>query len=172
MNISVSPNSPSLSARPTVGLIPESSAATAVCSGELPLFNRLGGRPVLRELLRHFYSDIRQHKVLGPVFLSKIQDWPVHLEKIADFWTTITGGPVMYSGQMARKHQELQPQLEHFEIWLDLWRHQCRARLQPNEAQEMIEVAERIADRLRRVCGLLPLEASPIQFAPYPKRTN
>ena len=53
----------------------------------------MGGRPALVELLRYFYADVRQHAEIGPIFAAHVSDWPTHLEKIADFWSGVTGGP-------------------------------------------------------------------------------
>jgi hemoglobin len=113
------------------------------------LFERIGGRAGIAEMLRHFYADVRQHQVIGPIFLAQIDDWPVHLDKIADFWSGATGGPARYSGPMPQKHFPLGLGPEHFEAWLDLWRRQCRIRFEATEAAEMIHLAESIGERLR-----------------------
>ncbi len=113
------------------------------------LFSRLGGRRRLMFLLRHFYADVRQHHEIGPIFTAKISDWPVHLEKIADFWSNVTGGPIRYEGPMPEKHFPLGLEPRHFEAWLDLWRRHCRAHLAPAEAAELIAAAESIGERLR-----------------------
>ncbi|MEO6568746.1 MAG: group III truncated hemoglobin [Opitutaceae bacterium] len=113
------------------------------------LFERLGGRAGLEELLRHFYADVRQHQDIGPIFSAQIQDWPSHLEKIADFWSGATGGPAHYSGPMPQKHFPLGLGEVHFDAWLDLWRRHCRIHLAPREAEEMIRLAEAIGERLR-----------------------
>ena len=113
------------------------------------LFARLGGRPRLMHLLRHFYADVRQHNEIGPIFRAQISDWPSHLEKIADFWSNVTGGPVRYGGPMPAKHFPLGLEEKHFEAWLDLWKRHCRAHLPEQEATEMIAAAEGIGERLR-----------------------
>ncbi|MBI5425001.1 MAG: group III truncated hemoglobin [Opitutae bacterium] len=113
------------------------------------LFARLGGRARLLHLLRHFYADVRQHREIGPIFLAHIEDWPAHLEKIADFWSNVTGGPVRYAGGMPRKHFPLGLEARHFEAWLDLWGRNCRVHLPPTEAAELTRVAEEIGQRLR-----------------------
>lgn len=113
------------------------------------LFARLGGRPRLLQLLWHFYADVRQHHEIGPIFLAQIDDWPAHLEKIADFWSNVTGGPVRYGGGMPRKHFPLGLEARHFAAWLDLWRRNCRVQLPAAEAEEMIRTAEEIGQRLR-----------------------
>ena len=120
----------------------------------LSLYERIGGRAGLLQLLRYFYADVRQHETIGPIFQRLIADWPAHLEKIADFWSGATGGPVIYSGPMPMKHVPLGLEEKHFEAWLDLWHRQCRARLPPREAQEMINRAEAIGQRLREIVGL------------------
>lgn len=113
------------------------------------LFARLGGRPRLLHLLKHFYADVRQHREIGPIFSAHIGDWPAHLEKIADFWSNVTGGPVRYGGAMPAKHFPLGLEARHFEAWLELWRRHCRAHLPPAEAAELIAAAETIGERLR-----------------------
>jgi len=111
----------------------------------------MGGRTRLLHLLRHFYADVRQHQEIGPIFRAQIQDWPAHLEKIADFWSGATGGPARYAGPMPQKHFPLGLGVSHFEAWLELWRRHCRIHLNSSEAEEMIHLAEAIGERLRRL---------------------
>ena len=120
------------------------------------LFQRLGGSPAVERLLRHFYADVRQHRLLGPIFNSKVEDWPEHIEKIATFWAQVTGGPARYAGRMPFKHIPLGLREEHFSAWLGLWEINCRQWLAPEYASEMIEQAHQIASRLRQFCGLPP----------------
>jgi hemoglobin len=115
------------------------------------LYQRLGGRETLMRLLRHFYADVRQHTAIGPIFNAQIHDWPTHLEKIADFWSGAAGGPPHYSGPMPQRHFPLGIGAAHFEAWLDLWRRNCRIHLPPAEAEEMIQLAESIGERLREL---------------------
>lgn len=113
------------------------------------LYERIGGRENLLNLLKHFYADVRQHEVIGPIFIAKIQDWPAHLEKIADFWSGLIGGSVKYPGGLMAKHMSLGIGEEHFEAWLGLWGHTCRAHLPETEAAEMMQRAEMIGQRMR-----------------------
>jgi hemoglobin len=119
-----------------------------------PLFERLGGQPAVERLLRHFYADVRQHSLIGPIFNSKIENWPEHIEKIARFWTQVAGGPARYTGGMPIKHMPLGLREEHFAAWLGLWEINCRQWLTPECAQEMIAQAQQIAVRLRQFCGV------------------
>ena len=119
-----------------------------------PLFQRLGGHAGLLNLLRHFYADVRQHRLLGPIFNELIEDWPAHLELIARFWSTVTGGPSGYAGPMPARHIPLGLKEEHFQAWLGLWKANCRIHLPEDCAAEMIELAESVASRLRQFCGV------------------
>ncbi len=130
------------------------------------LLMRMGGRPVLLNLLHHFYADVRQHQVIGPIFAVKIADWPKHLEKIADFWSTIAGGPPAYNGPMVARHIPLELKEEHFAAWLGLWEHNCKIWLPADCAEEMIQFAKNIALRLRMACGVtIPASQLPTAIA-------
>jgi hemoglobin len=128
---------------------PSSSAAKSAS-----LFERLGGRERLLFLLKHFYADVRQHSLIGPLFLAHIQDWPAHLEKIGDFWSGAIGGPARYQGPMPAKHVPLGLTESHFEAWLGLWERHCQAHLAPAEASELVAIAHAIGQRLREIIGL------------------
>ncbi len=116
-----------------------------------PLFQRLGGRPRLLHLLRHFYADVRQHTEIAPIFAAQITDWPAHLETIADFWSGATGGPALYRGAMPLKHLPLALEERHFQAWLGLWSRHCHAHLAPAEATDLSAIAETIGQRLRQI---------------------
>lgn len=123
------------------------------------LYERMGGRDGLTDFLWHFYADVRQHALLGPVFNRQIHDWPVHIEKIASFWARLTGGPSSYSGRMPLKHLNLGIDPRHFHAWLQLWTFNCNNHLGAAEAQEMICLAQEIGRRLKSiVCRELPSE--------------
>lgn len=117
------------------------------------LYERIGGRDGLARLLHHFYADVRQHTLIGPIFNQQIEDWPAHLEKIGSFWARLTGGPSGYSGQMPRKHLPLGLEARHFDVWLQLWTFNCRSHLKEAEAEEMICMAHEIGQRLKIIVG-------------------
>ncbi|HVV71188.1 MAG TPA: group III truncated hemoglobin [Verrucomicrobiae bacterium] len=125
-------------------------------SSEQPtsLYGRLGGQPGIQNLLKHFYADVRQHAILGPVFHRQIKDWPAHLEKIGTFWAQVTGGPSRYGGGMPARHLALGIGAEHFQAWLGLWEFNCGAHLPPTEGREMIALAHDIARRLTTMLGV------------------
>lgn len=115
------------------------------------LYERIGGRAGIATLLRHFYADVRQHGLIGPVFNQRISDWPAHLATIGEFWGRATGGPSVYSGQMPAKHFGLGLDASHFAAWLQLWECNCRCYCEPREAQEMTQLAHEIGRRLRSI---------------------
>jgi hemoglobin len=118
-----------------------------------PLFERIGGRPGLQLLLRRFYADVKQHNEIGPIFAAHIEDWPAHMEKIADFWSGLTGGPALYGGGFAGRHMPLKLEERHFQAWLGLWHRHCQAHLPATEAADMIAIAEALGQRLRAITG-------------------
>ncbi|MBC8001328.1 MAG: group III truncated hemoglobin [Opitutaceae bacterium] len=120
--------------------------------GDRPtLYDRIGGAGGLRELLRYFYADVRQHSVLGPIFNARIHDWPAHLAKIGEFWARQTGGPSAYDGGFAAVHVPLGIGPEHFRHWLALWEFNCGRQLGEAEASEMIALARQLGERLQMV---------------------
>ena len=118
------------------------------------LYQRIGGSEGLSRLLRHFYADVRQDPLIGPIFNTQIKDWKHHLAVIASFWETIIGGPSTYARPMPMKHLTLRLREEDFERWLFLWQANCRAQLSSDVAKEMIDLANHIAHRLRTILGI------------------
>lgn len=112
------------------------------------LCDRLGGHDGISKLIKMFYVDARQHAVLGPIFNSHIQDWPAHLDKIADFWALQTGGQSRYRGGFAGAHMSLGLQAEHFQHWLGLWELNNGRYLAPREAEELNARAHELGRRL------------------------
>lgn len=112
------------------------------------LYARLGGHEGILKLLKPFYIDVRQHAVLGPIFNSHIEDWPVHLDNITEFWALQTGGTSKYRGGFAGAHMSLGLKPEHFQHWLGLWEFNSARQLPPKEAAEIIALAHEFARRL------------------------
>lgn len=80
-------------------------------------------------LVSAFYAKIRKDDMLGPIFNSHIAktNWPVHLEKLTDFWETNLLGVIKFKGNPTQKHIKVDQNLkhsikqEHFGQWLLLW---------------------------------------------------
>lgn len=116
------------------------------------LYARLGGHETLKDLLAKFYAKAGEDPVVGPIFAAAIHDWDHHIDHVADFWSTQTGGPALYPGGMGR-HVRLGLDLEHFAAWLNIWEANCRAELPGREAGEMIAIAHLFAERLKVMTG-------------------
>ncbi len=114
-----------------------------------PLYDRLGGRGKLDVLLRNFYSSLRVHPVLGPIFEAHVSDWPAHLRIVGDFWMLQTGGPADYHGRLLAAHAPLGLGARHFDFWLAQWRQSCRLHFDAPVAAELIALAEGLAGRMR-----------------------
>ena len=119
----------------------------------MSLYERIGGHEGIARLLRPFYADVRQHRVLGPIFNARIADWPAHLEKIGEFWARQTGGPSGYGGGFGGAHLSLGIRAADLEHWLELWDFNCRRQLPVQEAVEMSELAHRVGAQLLRIVG-------------------
>lgn len=117
------------------------------------VFEQMGGAPALRQLLHHFYADVRQDEVIGPLFNARIHDWPSHLDKIGNFWARQTGGPSNYAGGFGSAHLSMGLQPEHFQRWLGLWERNCRQHLEPVAADWMIARAHDLGNNLERIVG-------------------
>lgn len=129
-------------------------ASSHAAMAPISLYEHIGGHDGLALLLRRFYADVRQHQEIGPIFAAHIDDWPAHLEKIAGFWSGLTGGPALYRGGMAARHIPLQLEENHFQAWLGLWHRHCQAHLPSAEATEMIAIAESIGQRLKAITAM------------------
>src|SRR3546814_2347873 len=77
----------------------------------------------LGQLVDAFYARIRQDEALGPIFNDAVDDWPEHIGKLTDFWSSVMLGSGRYKGQPVpahRKHRDrISPAL--FDRWLALW---------------------------------------------------
>jgi len=118
---------------------------------ESSLYERLGGSAKLDLLLRNFYASLAEHPELGPIFAQHVDDWPSHIFTVKEFWAMQTGGPSIYRGGMAARHVPLRLKPEHFDQWLAQWAISCRAHFEPREAEELIEIAQKIGERLRQI---------------------
>lgn len=79
------------------------------------------------ELVHAFYEKIRSDELLGHIFNDTIDEWPVHLEKLTDFWESILLGANNFKGRPMRAHFMVDAKYNHslselhFEAWLSLW---------------------------------------------------
>ena len=102
-------------------------------------------------LVDTFYTRVRAHPLLGPVFDVAISDWGPHLETMKDFWSSVALGTGRYSGRPVpahAKHRHIQQY--HFNLWLALFEQTLRdTAATPEAAAFFLERANRIAQSLQ-----------------------
>lgn len=118
------------------------------------------GRPlpdILDEAMIHavvhgFYDRIRQDALLGPVFNGAIapQDWPHHLAKMCDFWSSTLLRTGRYDGRPLPPHLAI-PELgeAHFRRWLELFQTTVSQLCPQDVARLLMDRALRIAHSFR-----------------------
>ncbi|MBY9067977.1 group III truncated hemoglobin [Hyphomonas sp. WL0036] len=113
-------------------------------------------------LVDTFYTRVRAHPVLGPVFDVAISDWGPHLDTMKDFWSSVALGTGRYSGRPVpahAKHRHIQQ--FHFNLWLALFEQTLRdTATTPEAATFFMERANRIAQSLQY--ALFGLESLPV----------
>lgn len=105
----------------------------------------------LRRVVTAFYARIRQDPELGPIFNDAIHDWPEHLEKLTDFWSSVMLTSGRYKGRPVPAHlkhaQRITPQL--FQRWLKIWAETTDELMAPQDAEALQSKAIRIAESLQ-----------------------
>jgi hemoglobin len=104
----------------------------------------------LRALIPLFYERVRRDPLIGPVFERAIQDWPEHLDRLADFWSSVMLTSGRYKGRPLPAHvrhgDAITP--DAFVRWLALWRETTDEVMPAPAAAAMQEKAARIAESL------------------------
>jgi len=105
----------------------------------------------LSRVVPAFYARIRQDAELGPIFNDAIRDWPEHLEKLSDFWSSVMLTTGRYKGRPVPAHlkhaNRITPQL--FQRWLKIWAETTNELMAPAAAQALQAKAARIAESLQ-----------------------
>jgi hemoglobin len=82
----------------------------------------LSTRQDVEKMVNTFYEKVNQDSLLAPVFNQVAEvDWPHHLPKMYDFWSSILLGDMRYKGNPFQKHIPLPIDPAHFERWLQLF---------------------------------------------------
>jgi hemoglobin len=118
----------------------------------------------IKALVDGFYARVRRDGALGPVFNDAIPDhaWPVHLEKMYAFWSSVMLASGRYKGNPVSTHQNVAgvaPPL--FENWLDLFEATALELFTPAIADRFVQAARRIAESLKLALFFRPDRAWP-----------
>lgn len=102
----------------------------------------------IRALVHTFYGRVREDGLIGPIFNARVEDWPEHLSKLCDFWSSVVLRTRRFQGRPMRAHLLIADQIggEHFDRWLDLFEATAREVLPEGAAPVFIERARMIAD--------------------------
>lgn len=105
----------------------------------------------IRRMVYDFYDGVRRDELLGPVFDAALSHgWDEHLPRMVDFWSTVLLGTRKFQSNVFGKHMALQGiEKEHFIRWLALFRATAARVYAPEQADEVVTVAERIATSLQ-----------------------
>jgi hemoglobin len=102
-------------------------------------------------LLETFYARVRSDALLGPLFNAAIDDWPAHLNRLADFWSSVMLMSGRYKGRPMAVHLRhlgaITPPM--FDRWLELWTETTRQSLSSSDAAAMQGKAARIGASLK-----------------------
>lgn len=98
-------------------------------------------------LVENFYTRVRAHPLLGPVFQNEIDDnWAPHLATMKDFWSSVAMNTGRYSGKPFPAHMKLTGITPaHFNIWLALFR------LTLEELSDTAETVDYLMERANRI---------------------
>lgn len=108
----------------------------------------------IRNLVEHFYKNVQQDDLLGPIFndIAKV-DWDHHIDLICQFWNSILLKTNEYHGNAYRKHVILGEKVRltelHFTRWLKLFGEEATRHLPDHEAKIILEKATLIAESLK-----------------------
>lgn len=76
----------------------------------------------VRQLVHAFYAKVRQDELLALVFDPVVGDnWPHHLERMTDFWSTLLLYTKKFTDDPLTKHLPLPLKKAHFDRWLQLF---------------------------------------------------
>ncbi len=107
---------------------------------------------MIKDVVHGFYDEIRRDDLLGPIFEGAIaaDQWPVHLQKMCDFWSATLLRTSRYEGRPLPPHLAIEGLDEmHFRRWLTLFRAAVRRQCSPEIADRFMGFAYRIAHSFR-----------------------
>lgn len=97
-----------------------------------------------------FYTAVRRHETLGPIFAAHVTDWPAHEARIAAFWRNAILYERGYDGSPMRAHRQAgNVRAAHFPQWLMLFDETLRRMLPDDAARGWSALAHRIGAGLR-----------------------
>ncbi|WP_299810919.1 group III truncated hemoglobin [uncultured Roseibium sp.] len=104
----------------------------------------------IRVMVQTFYGCIREHPRLGEIFSRRLEGrWDEHLLKMESFWQSVLLKNGAYKGKPVPAHMKQKELVSSdYGEWLTVFRPVVRELFVPDLADEIIMVAERIAQSL------------------------
>jgi hemoglobin len=127
--------------------------------------------PLIEMVVRRFYARIRAHAEMGPIFEARIDDWPLHIAHLVDFWSSVMLLTGRFKGTPIQRHLAL-PDLTpaHFRTWLALFAETLAECCTAPQSALFQARAERIATSfqlaIRQKAGELPPRTARFQSPP------
>ncbi|MFI4949709.1 MAG: group III truncated hemoglobin [Caulobacterales bacterium] len=105
---------------------------------------------MIHTLVHAFYAKVRRDPALGPIFNRTIADWDHHLEKLCDFWSSVTLMTGRFKGAPMAAHAR-QPDIRatHFARWLHLFGETAAQTCPPEAAALFVAKAQMIGQSLQ-----------------------
>lgn len=99
-------------------------------------------------LVDTFYARVREDDLIGPVFNRVVADWPEHLAKLKDFWSSVMLGVGAYKGNPMMAHLPI-PEMDqpHLVRWLTLWQQTTAEIFEPEAADTFLGKAIMVGER-------------------------
>lgn len=113
--------------------------------------------PKIREMVERFYGSARDDELLGPIFMSRVQDWDAHYDKMTRFWSSATLRTGTYAGRPIEAHQFGEPGLltpEHFVRWVRAFSRTASEVFAERDAAVFIELGKRMATSISARLGV------------------
>ncbi|MGH9588180.1 MAG: group III truncated hemoglobin [Acidobacteriaceae bacterium] len=107
-------------------------------------------------LVDTFYARVREDDLIGPVFNRVVEDWPEHLAKLKDFWSSVVLSAGRYKGNPMMAHlpiPEMDPQ--HLDRWLTLWERTLSELFEPEVAEIFLGKAIMVGERFVTVASYM-----------------
>ena len=137
----------------------------------LPLREPCCTEAEVERLVHDFYASVRQDDLLGPVFEQHVHDWPAHMARLVDFWSSLLRGTQRFSGAPMGIHMAL-PGLNEtlFRRWLQLFGQTTASLGNPAMQQLANARAEMIANRFWQRYQVEGRDGSGLVALPLPLR--
>jgi len=105
----------------------------------------------LTRLVHLFYGRVQEDPELAPVFDAAVSDWPRHLSKMVDFWSSVMLTTGRYKGNPMMMHMKHKARItpELFGRWLALWGRTADEVMPADAAAALKAKAARIAESLQ-----------------------